>query len=243
MKLLNEENAKTIKGEDLGFKTEILYLAPSTESGVMNTCEYASPLCAKNCIFFTGRAQLDPEVIAARIRRTEFLHSDRQGFMDQLRHEIRLAMGRAEREGMKLAVRLNGTSDLYWMPKQLASEFPCQFYDYTKLPRPWSRTLPNYHLTFSLSESNWPDAKAALDHGVNVAVVFDTKKGQTLPSEWRGYPVLDGDEHDLRFLNGYNASIIGLRAKGPAKKGAEGFVQLAGTAYFPWFKPTTGVTP
>jgi len=46
-----------------------------------------------------------------------------------------------------------------------------QFYDYTKLPN--RRNLPpNYHLTFSRSESNEHYVPMAFDNGMNVAVVF-----------------------------------------------------------------------
>ena len=38
-RLLTIENAKTIKGEELGYLTGILYLAPATESVVINTCQ------------------------------------------------------------------------------------------------------------------------------------------------------------------------------------------------------------
>ena len=83
--------------------------------------------------------------------------------------------------------------------------------------------------TFSLHETNLQFALDAMAHGVNVAVVFDTRKGQPLPTTWHGVPVIDGDQHDLRFLDNPN-SVVGLRAKGPAKKDAFGFVQIAGLA-------------
>jgi hypothetical protein len=54
--------------------------------------------------------------------------------------------------------------------------------------------------------------------GGNVAVVFDK-----LPSTWKGYPVINGDESDLRFLDPKNV-IVGLKAKGKGKKDASGFV-------------------
>ena len=53
---------------------------------------------------------------------------------------------------------------------------------------------------------------------VNVAVVFDK-----LPEEYLGYPVIDGDTTDLRFLDDTGV-IVGLLAKGDAKKDTSGFV-------------------
>ena len=42
MQLLTTENAKTTKGEKLNIRTAILYLAPWTESGVINLCGWAT---------------------------------------------------------------------------------------------------------------------------------------------------------------------------------------------------------
>jgi hypothetical protein len=63
----------------------------------------------------------------------------------------------------------------------------------------------------------------ALNAGHNVAVVFSTKKGFDLPSEYKGKKVIDGDKHDLRFLDPKGV-IVGLRAKGPARQDESGFV-------------------
>src|SRR5215471_12582188 len=95
--------------------------------------------------------------------------------------------------------------------------------DYTKLPMPWKRTLSNYHLTFSHSEDNLQDCLDALAQGVNVAVVFGNKKSEPLPEYWHGYPVYNGDETDLRFTDPKGV-VVGLYAKGQAKKDCSGFV-------------------
>ena len=229
MQLLSiESDAKTIKGKSAGYLTGILYLAPANESGVMNTCAYASAGCRAGCLFTAGRAAIFPRIIAARIEKTRFLARDREAFLEQLRREIRGLVRRASRRGLRPAVRLNGTSDLAWLPLRLCAEFPgVRFYDYTNLPKPWLRVRSNYHLTFSASESNLADVFAALEHKVNVSVVFSTRKGQALPKMWNGYRVVDGDRHDLRFLDGMRGLVIGLRAKGKAKKDTSGFVQIA----------------
>ena len=101
----------------------------------------------------------------------------------------------------------------------LADALPgVQFYDYTKLPKPWLRTKPNYHLTFSYSErSSWAEVEACLAHGINVAVVFDRLKGDDLPTTFAGVRVIDGDTHDLRFLDPTPA-LVGLRFKGARAK-------------------------
>jgi hypothetical protein len=129
--------------------------------------------------------------------------------------------------GMKPAIRLNGTSDLPWLAMELAAAFPeVEFYDYTKHPKPWLRTLPNYHLTFSHSGHNMQDCSEALEHGINVAVVFTTRRGEALPETWNGFPVIDGDLHDCRFLDPKGV-VVGLRAKGAAKGSPSPFVVVA----------------
>lgn len=227
MRLLTIGNAKTVKGEPLGYLTGILYLAPSNESG-RNVCPFASPGCIKGCLDDAGRAAIFPAIHKARLRKTHWLTNDKQGFLAALRHDIILLQGNAKRQGMMPAVRINGTSDLAELADTMVQDFPrVQFYDYTKIPRPYLRVRHNYHLTFSLHESNLPHAIDALKHGVNVAVVFHVPRGLPLPETFLDAPVLDGDVHDLRFLDGYKGSIIGLRAKGPAKKDSIGFVQIA----------------
>jgi hypothetical protein len=102
----------------------------------------------------------------------------------------------------------------------LSREFPevC-FYDYTKLPRPYLRTRPNYSITFSYSGHNLRESLDALEHGINVAVVFNVRKGLPLPAVWNGFPVIDGDKHDLRFLDRIGV-IVGLRPKGKVETSA-----------------------
>lgn len=44
-------------------------------------------------------------------------------------------------------------------------------------------------------------ARRVLGAGGNVAVVFRVKRGRPLPAVWNGYPVIDGDVTDLRYLD------------------------------------------
>jgi len=52
-----------------------------------------------------------------------------------------------------------------------------------------------------------------------VAVVFKNE----LPAMWNGYKVINGDESDLRYFDPSNV-VVGLKAKGDAKKDFSGFV-------------------
>ena len=165
-----------------------------------------------------------PKSVQSRIWKTQLLHANREQFLDFLRFDIGRLIRRARKLGLIPAVRLNGTSDLAWLARMMAEEFPTvQFYDYTKHPRPYLRTGLNYAITFSYSGHNLAESLDALAHGVNLAMVFDTRKGKPLPESWNGYRVIDGDMHDLRFLDSRGV-VVGLRAKGAAKKQNSAFI-------------------
>jgi hypothetical protein len=233
MKYLTTENAKTSKGESLGYLTAILYLAPSYLSG-NNVCPFASAGCIASCLFSAGMGAFG-NVKRARIAKTKaFFHSPK-AFIEQIACDIAAAQRKADREGLTLCVRLNGTSDLPWevfggeTGVSLMDRFPqITFYDYTKNPSRIRKFLAgkmpfNYSLTFSRSESNGATALQLASEGANVAVVFSTKKANGLPNSWGGREVVDGDVSDLRFLDA-RGRIVGLRAKGQAKKDMSGFV-------------------
>lgn len=230
-------DAKTSKGTASGFLTGILYLAPASSSG-RNVCQHATPGCIAACLNTAGRGGMS-SVQAGRLRKTRLLFEDRREFERQLADDIRKLQRYAARHGLRPVVRLNGTSDLPWerMPFSMRvnatmRDYACvmdafpdvQFYDYTKNPRRIPRidraSLPdNYDLTFSRSESNWDWAVSVLHHGGRVATVFHG----TIPGTWCGFPVVVGDETDLRFLDARGV-WVGLTAKGRAKHDASGFV-------------------
>lgn len=221
--LITQGDAKTIKGVKLGYRTGIMYLAPANESGVINVCPSASLGCMAMCLNTAGRGQMSM-VQEVRRSRTIFLKTNPNDFRTILRNEVAAVIKSARRANMIPAIRINGTSDMPSLVTPLAEEFAdVQFYDYTKLPRPWTRVKSNYDITFSRSETNERDCLDALNNGINVAVVFSTKKNEALPDEYLGYEVINGDETDLRFLD-KKGVIVGLTAKGRAKKDTSGFV-------------------
>lgn len=224
MKLLTTQNYKTTKGEKLGILTGILYLAPAKISG-FEVCPRRSEGCTQACLYSAGRGAFST-VQKSRIAKTKLFFENREEFMNALRKDIKSIVKTAEKKNMVPAVRLNGTSDIEWTRTGIMEEFPdVQFYDYTKVLNRLDKQLPkNYHVTFSKNEANEVECEVALKLGVNVAVVFDTKKGEQLPSEWKGFPVYDGDDTDVRFLDPKGGHVIGLRAKGKARKDTTGFV-------------------
>src|SRR5262245_8804254 len=231
-------NAKTRKGlKRAGVDTLILHLAPAFEAGVgRSVCTSSSIGCEGLCLYRSGRAdilapgQTTNAILERRIERTREYWANPAAFVDRLAYEIELAKRRAVKNGREFVVRVNGTSDLPKVAMELAARFPdVRFYDYTKHARPWTRLLANYHLTFSRTEANDAACFDALAHGVNVAVIFDTKRGQELPVSYYGVPVLDGDTDDLRYLDPVGV-VIGLRAKGKrAKADATGMVVRVAT--------------
>jgi hypothetical protein len=121
--------------------------------------------------------------------------------------------------------RLNGTSDIAWEKYGVIQEFPnVQFYDYTKILGRKVNGLANYQLTFSAADGNDLDVRRAIKEGYNVATVFGIKKSQPMPETYEGMPVFNGDDSDLRFLDPKGV-VVGLYAKGKAKKDTSGFVK------------------
>ena len=226
-----EADAKTKKGEKLGILTGVLYLAPADVSGY-EVCPKRSQGCTDACLFTSGRGGMN-SVHESRVNKTLWFHEDRDSFMEVLVKDIERLIRKAERENMVPAVRLNGTSDIAWEKvrvgehRNLMEKFSdIQFYDYTKIRgRKSAIALDNYHLTFSLAEDNDQDAFLAIEEGYNVAVVFDMKKTDSKPATWMNYPVIDGDETDVRFMDPKGGHIVGLYAKGDARKDNTGFVR------------------
>ena len=223
--LASNSDAKTSKGFALKFLTDILYLAPANEGGFGNLCVHASAGCLAACLFTAGRGRMS-NVRLGRIRKTRLFFTDKKAFFMQLNKDIVRGMKRAAKLGMTYCVRLNGTSDVPWERLGVMEQWPSvQFYDYTKSP---ARALAhargempsNYHLTFSRSESNEPDALQVLAAGGNVAAVFESANH---PATWNGYNVVSGDDSDLRFLDANNV-VVALYAKGKAKQDKSGFV-------------------
>jgi len=226
MPLLNYySQTKMAKGERFGYKTAILHLAPFKLSG-KNVCPNASKACAAACLNTSGRGQMN-SVQDARINKTNAFWKDRVQFLKDLDQEIKQLSKRADQAGFKFAVRLNGTSDLPWHRYKLNGQNlmdlnpGVQFYDYTKVFNYLDHGLKNYYVIYSYSGENHEECNRALRMGVNVAIVFKDK----LPKKFKGRKVIDGDKHDLRFKERQCGAIIGLRAKGLAKKQVSDFVR------------------
>ena len=218
-KLLSTANPKIQKGTKLGYLSFILHLAPSTLSG-KNTCPKATPGCIAACLNTAGRGgmfrkgETTNTIQKARIRKTKQYFDEREQFLADLEADIRKAIKFAAKQGLIPVFRLNGTSDLAVEKWGIIEKFPTvQFYDYTKVLGRKVSHLPNYHLTFSKADGNDSDVAEALLQGMSVVAVYDE-----IPA---GVP--SADETDLRFLDP-KGIMLGLKAKGRAKKDYTGFV-------------------
>ena len=230
MKLLSIGNPKILKGMKQGYMTYILHLAPADVSGY-NTCPKATAGCKAACLNTAGRGGMFKKgettnvIQKARIRKTKLFFENRDVFLAILEDDIRKAIKQSEKKGLVPVFRLNGTSDLSWEKYGIIQKFPnVQFYDYTKVLGRKVSYLSNYHLTFSAADGNDDDVRRAIKEKYNIATVFGIKKSQPMPETYEGAPVFNGDDSDLRFLDPKGV-VVGLYAKGKAKKDTSGFVK------------------
>ena len=240
MKLLSTGNPKVLKGMAQGYMTYILHLAPATLSGY-NVCAKATQGCIAACLNTAGRGGMFKKgettnvIQKARIRKTELFFEDRVQFMALLVKDIELAVKQSVRMKLFPVVRLNGTSDIAWEKYEVVRDgitysnifaaFPdLEFYDYTKILGRKINHIENYSLTFSAADGNDADVAKAMQQGYNIATVFGIKKTLPMPETYMGRPVFNGDDSDLRFLDPHGV-VVGLYAKGKAKKDTSGFVK------------------
>lgn len=237
LELLTIGNPKTQKSVAHGYRTAVLHLAPHKSARVrgedsypVNVCPHASPGCIASCLNRAGRGAIDATQ-QARIRRTDWLVNG-SDFVDALDRDIERIVRKAERERLRVAIRLNGTSDLDWSAGPTVRRWhnKVTFYDYTKDPhqafRPGLRKV-----CFSRSEANETDTLSMLRSGVQVAFVADAPTfaarrrivvdwiRERMPAFTARYS--DGDQHDLIWKHG---QVVVLSPKGPAKRDKTGFV-------------------
>lgn len=223
-------NTKLRKSEESEFLSVGLSLAPADTSGY-NVCQHSTPSCRAHCVAHQGMASVFGSISDSRAAKTWMFFRDRPRFMELLRIDLVKAVKAANAVGKRVSCRLNMFSDIPWerMVPELFREFSgVQFYDYTKSTVRASQFASghfpcNYHLTFSRSEFNEAKAIQLLLCGCSVAVVFPGPASVELPGYWHGFTVVDGDQSDLRFLDGRGV-VVGLRAKGSMRNDVSGMV-------------------
>jgi len=131
-----------------GYLSYIQYLSPAdgysraTNERVPSLCPYATKGCTVGCLGKSAGKMRLKSSQQAQVKRTRLYIKDRAGYYAVLADEILRAKRKADREGLQLSVRLNGTSDLIWENKafhvldipfyNIFEAFPdVIFYDYT----------------------------------------------------------------------------------------------------------------
>ena len=210
----NPKTDKNLKIESLKkYWIKRLNLAPAKISGY-EVCASKSKGCEGACLHEAGNPVFMPQKTLGRVNRTLLYFKDRAKFLSMITREIRNHEINCKKNDLKPVVRLNTTSDIMWENHKIFELFPnVQFYDYTKhfnrMIKYLKSDMPkNYHLTFSRNEANDFQSTQVLKAGGNVAVVFRKE----LPETYKGFKVINGDEHDLRFLDQKNV-VVGLKEK------------------------------
>ena len=199
-----------------------IYLAPAKSSGY-EVCPGRTAECTLLCLNESGRNKMNTErevIRNSRIKKTRLFHEEHQFFVKWVFEEIKLARKKAEKLNYRFSVRLNNTSDIspedFYILNENGTRVnileyfnDVKFYDYTKVPERLELTkkYSNYDLTFSFSGTNKFDCLQMLKNDVRVSVVF-----KTVPETFWGYPVVNGDNYDMRYLDP-KQSIIGLKFK------------------------------
>ena len=221
MKLLstsasNTKIAKTQKKEKV--QTRVASLSMLPDDVICPASKAAG--CRAGCLESAGMGAFS-NVKAGRKAKTDWFHADQVGFLDQLRKELGNFDTLCKRKGFVGQVRLNTISDIAWESLGIPQLFPdLSFYDYTKRVQRIGKTPANYKLMFSYSGARtYQKQVAQLPDGYPMAVVFR----HSLPTHFMGRVVIDGDKSDLDNLRGGHV-VVGLLAKGKAKKDTSGFV-------------------
>jgi len=233
--ILGTASAKTVKGQKIGMLTGIIYLVP--DATICPMARLAG--CMTACLSTAGRGAFH-QIQRQRKAKTEFFKNDQRAFMLSFAADVWTLARSAAKRKMTPLVRPNGTSDILWENIEVCDGmniFQCfpdvQFYDYTKHPsrKLAGKTADNYDLTYSFSGIT----PLSITHkgllnpdNSRVAVVFH--KRSEIPASFRGWPVVDGDNTDVRHIEPKTV-VVALYSKGKAKRDYSGFVQHAGINY------------
>ena len=260
-----------IFGHAMDAKTSAAVVDPTTGLPIATAINYMLPDgrdmcpaqilagCKAPCLNTAGRGAMN-SVQRSRAAKTARFRADPELFLEQCVEEIEAFIRFCVRRHMVPAVRFNGTSDRPDFAARLAARFPSViFYDYTKLTS-WAeryaagRWLPfNYHLTLSWSGASnryreSVETAAGIWSDLNLAVVFGS---EMIRDSWietgrlfLGRPVISGTAHDCRIpsIDGRGV-IIGLVAKGKAKRDRSGFVTRRLPLFGDYPRPTVTAEP
>jgi len=178
--LFSTDSAKAAKASGYGYLNAIQYIAPSDFGGFGDLCVNASDDCERKFLgWFSGQAAMVADIETgtnpvreSRKRKAQLFMTRRVEYMNRLARDIVRLDRKAKREGLKLAIRLNGSSDIAFerisfkldsatakairLPEYtgrvmtLLPLFPAlQFIDYTKSPNRLGKAPANLYFTLS----------------------------------------------------------------------------------------------
>lgn len=208
--------------------TVIFYGAAGNQAGVGEMCKHRTKDCTRFCLISSGKGST-PQVGMVRIARTRLSVVNPDLFWSMWDADFEFYRRRATKEGKRLSVRPNGTTDI--MPQRLKDRIAANpdvlFYDYTAVPSriEYAEATPNYEIVLSRKETKanhlWIQSTPAK---YNVAIVTTPALKAELLAE---NPALfaDFDEHDWRVAEADGTHKLGLLAPKGTLRGKEtGFV-------------------
>ena len=219
MKLLSESYKSKKESRD-GRKIFMQYFSPARLSG-HEVCPNRTKACTEFCLNTAGMGVFK-NVQAARVNRTKLYFDNFDIYLAQLVKEI----AKLQIKHGKIAIRLNGTSDIDFFKrlefKKLAAQFDdVIFYDYTKdlnrcIAYKRGEYPANYFLVFS-ERDNREEIFKALNHNISVVKIVWNEEDEFAYNHINNYSVIDGDLDDARWLDAHKTMIY-LKPKGKARK-------------------------
>lgn len=251
-RIFSVDSPKAVKAQAYGYLNAIHYLAPVDLAGQGNLCPHASPGCSALCLgWFSGQASMVADldkgtnsVRRSRIDKTiRFMHQRAEYLLDMV-NAIDQLRARAKRDGQRLCVRLNGSSDIGWEGIRFAiwrarrggvkrawavklgmtytgaanifEHFPdVVFVDYTKSRERALRHAAGHRpANYHLTFSRSETNEVAAREVLAAGGNVAVVFASDKPAAFYGRPVIDGDAHDLRHLDPRGGVIVGLSPKG-----------------------------
>lgn len=178
-----------------------------------NICPHSTPGCRACCLVDSGRLGLAPAK-RAMLARTALYNKSPEVFWQLVDIEIARNKKRVQRSDKRLVVRLDGTSQINieeQAPELIEKHQDVIFQDYLKGPYKTGWTTPNRYVVSSGTER---DSALTIRNRGNVVFPVNIARGKPLPTEFLGRQVVDGDKHDLRFLDDQQSVAVLVRVKG-----------------------------
>ena len=221
--------------KELGLYTIGMSLSPyELGNHDFTVCFNATSSCKANCVIQNaGNPAYLPNKQKAMLKRKALLADDPKLFLAMFMRYIELKSLYCIKNNLALSIRFNISSDINYenirivyhdietsfsdMAYELIRKTDTDVipYDYTKNHDRLQNK--NYHLVYSVSDSDISKSISAIKNGLSLAMVFDVDRNKPLPDSYQigdyTLPVIDGDEHD--YLPAYKDKLVihGLRFK------------------------------